>query len=59
VDSKTAFKISASIVEEILGCKFKPAWIRRGGYSSVEDATADVISQLEANCVVTSATATA
>ena len=46
VDSKTAHKISASIIEQVLGCKFEPKWIRKGGYSSVAEAVADVINQL-------------
>jgi hypothetical protein len=57
VDSKTAFKISASIVEEILGCQFKPAWIQKGGYQSIEQATQHVLSQLEAHSKSTLAAA--
>lgn len=51
VDSKTACKISASIVEEMLGCQFKPTWIRRGGYDSTGEAAAHVVDQLQTNCV--------
>jgi hypothetical protein len=50
VDSKTAFKISASIIEEVLGCQFKPIWIKKGGYSSITQATDHIIGQLETHC---------
>jgi hypothetical protein len=59
VDSKTAFKISASIIEEVLGCQFKPMWIRKGGYSSIAEATDHIISQLEAKCAPAPALAAA
>lgn len=46
VDSKTAHKVTASVVEEHLGCDFDPAWIQRGGYESVDEVVAHVVSQV-------------
>jgi hypothetical protein len=55
VDSKTAFKISASVIERVLGCEFRPIWIRRGGYISVDEAVAHVMDQLKVHCVAPTA----
>lgn len=55
VDSKTAHKISVSVIEQILGCSFDPAWIQRGGYMTVEEAVNHVIDRLQNNCVVPAA----
>lgn len=54
VDSKTAHKISASVIEQILGCAFQPAWIRRGGYTSVGEAVTHVVDQIRTHCVTSS-----
>ena len=51
VDSKTAHKISASVVEQLLGCAFEPAWIQRGGYSTVDEAVTHVVNQIRTHCV--------
>jgi hypothetical protein len=54
VDSKTAHKISASLIEQQLGVKFHPTWIRRGGYNSSTEAAAHVIEELKKHYVVDS-----
>lgn len=58
VDSKTAHKISVSVIERILGCAFQPAWIQRGGYASTDDAVTHVVSQIRKHCVNANTTAT-
>lgn len=51
VDSKTVCKLSP-IVNELLGRRLEPAWVRKGGYQSVEAAIKDVIANMRKDCVV-------
>ena len=50
VDSKTVCKLSP-IVQELLGRRLEPAWIRKGGYPSIEAAIKDVVSNIKKDCV--------
>lgn len=50
VDSKTVAKLSP-IVKEVVGRRLDPRWIRKGGYSTVEEAVADLIAHLKSVCV--------
>lgn len=45
VDSKTVIKLS-DIVEKMTGHTLKPDWIKKGGYSSIEEAALDVINKI-------------
>lgn len=61
VDSKTVAKLSPA-VKELTGESLDPRWIRRGGYQTVEEAVAHIISQIKLHRVAmpampTSATA--
>ena len=51
VDSKTVCKLSP-IVKELVGRSLKPAWVRKGGYKSIDEAVRHVIDQLRTNCVL-------
>lgn len=46
VDSKSVMKLSP-IVEEYIGIKIKPEWIKCGGYDSLEEAVTHLLSQIE------------
>jgi len=46
VDSKTVAKLSPA-VKELTGESLDPRWIRRGGYQTVEEAVAHIISQIK------------
>lgn len=46
VDSKTVAKLSPA-VKELTGESLDPRWIRRGGYHSVAEAVADIVSQIK------------
>jgi len=50
VDSKTVCKLSP-IVQELLDRRLEPSWVRKGGYSSVEDAIQDVVANMKKDCV--------
>ena len=50
VDSKTVAKLSPTVIR-IIGRKLEPKWIRKGGYSSVEEAVKDLMAKIEHNCV--------
>lgn len=50
VDSKTVCKLSP-IVEELTGHKLKAPWIRKGGYSSVDEAVDDLMARIAEHCV--------
>jgi hypothetical protein len=45
VDSKTVVKLSG-IVESMTGHTLKPDWIKKGGYSSIEEAALDVVNKI-------------
>jgi hypothetical protein len=51
VDSKTVAKLSP-VVKELVGHRLRPTWIRKGGYTSIEDAVQDLLVQIRTNCVV-------
>ena len=46
VDSKTVAKLSPA-VKELTGGSLDPRWIQRGGYHTVEEAVAHIVSQIE------------
>ena len=46
VDSKTIAKLSPA-VQELTGESLDPRWIKRGGYHTVEEAVAHIISQIK------------
>lgn len=46
VDSKTVAKLSPA-VQELTGESLDPRWIQRGGYHTVEEAVAHIISQIK------------
>ena len=46
VDSKTVAKLSPA-VKELTGESLDPRWIQRGGYQTVEEAVAHIISQIK------------
>jgi hypothetical protein len=46
VDSKTVAKMSP-VVKEVTGESLDPRWIQRGGYHSIEEAVAHIISQIK------------
>ncbi|MGJ3700815.1 hypothetical protein [Variovorax sp. AFSI2.2] len=46
VDSKTVAKLSPA-VKELTGESLDPRWIQRGGYHTVEEAVAHIISQIK------------
>ena len=50
VDSKTVCKLSP-IVEQMTGHKLQASWVRKGGYESVPEAIADLVSRIGENCV--------
>lgn len=50
VDSKTVAKLSPA-VKELIGRRLDPAWIRKGGYSSVENAVSDLLAKIREHCV--------
>ena len=50
VDSKTVCKLSP-IVQEFLGRRLEPAWVRKGGYHSVEAAIKDVVANMKKDCI--------
>lgn len=50
VDSKTVVKLSP-IVKEMTSFRLDPKWIRKGGYSSIPEAVADVMARLAEHCV--------
>lgn len=50
VDSKTVCKLSP-IVQELLGRRLEPSWVRKGGYQSVEVAIKDVVANMKKDCV--------
>jgi len=50
VDSKTVCKLSP-IVQELLGRRLEPSWVRKGGYESVEAAINDVVANMKKDCV--------
>lgn len=50
VDSKTVCKLSP-IVQELLGRRLEPGWVRKGGYESVEVAIKDVVANMRKDCV--------
>lgn len=45
VDSKTVIKL-AGIVEAMTGHTLKPDWIKKGGYSSIQEAALDVVNKI-------------
>lgn len=53
VDSKTVCKLSP-IVQDLLGRRLEPAWVRKGGYQSVEGAVKDVVANMRKDCVIDS-----
>lgn len=58
VDSKTVCKLSP-IVEGILDRRLEPAWVRKGGYDTVEAAVQDVVARARKACVREEATTSA
>lgn len=58
VDSKTVCKLSP-IVEEMTGHKLRAPWIRKGGYSSVDEAVDDLMARIAEHCVESPATSIA
>lgn len=50
VDSKTVVKLSP-VVKEATGFRLDPKWIRKGGYSSIPEAVADVMARIAEHCV--------
>jgi hypothetical protein len=54
VDSKTVCKLSP-IVEAITGHKLQAKWVRKGGYPSVAEAVADLMSHIAEECVAPAA----
>jgi hypothetical protein len=50
IDSKTVCKLSP-IVQELLGRRLEPSWVRKGGYHSVEAAVKDVIANMKKDCI--------
>lgn len=58
VDSKTVAKLSPA-VKELTGESLDPRWIRRGGYQTVEDAVAHIVSQIKEHLVAAPAAPTA
>ncbi len=50
VDSKTVAKLSPA-VKELTGESLDPRWIRRGGYQTVENAVAHIVSQIKEHLV--------
>ena len=53
VDSKTVAKLSPA-VKELTGKSLDPRWIQRGGYKTVEDAVAHIVSQIKEHLVAES-----
>ena len=51
VDSKTVAKLSP-VVKNLIGRRLHPTWIRKGGYASVEEAIADLLTQIRKYCVI-------
>lgn len=51
VDSKTVAKL-APVIKELIGHRLRPAWIRKGGYESIESAVQDLIAQIRKHCVI-------
>ncbi len=54
VNSKTVCKLSP-IVEAMTGHKLQAKWVRKGGYSSVTEAVADLMSHIAQECVAPAA----
>lgn len=50
VDSKTVCKLSP-IVQDLLGRRLEPSWVRKGGYPSVDIAIKDVINNMKKDCI--------
>lgn len=50
VDSKTVVQLSPIVEEQTGGIKIKPQWIRKGGYSSIQEAARHVIAEIRKNC---------
>lgn len=50
VDSKTVCKLSP-IVQELLGRRLEPSWVRKGGYQSVDAAIKDVVANMKKDCI--------
>lgn len=53
VDSKTVCKLSP-IVQELLGRRLEPTWVRKGGYPSVDAAIKDLVINMKKDCIASS-----
>jgi len=51
VDSKTVAKLSP-VVKDLIGRRLHPTWIRKGGYTSVDEAITDLLMQIGKHCVI-------
>jgi hypothetical protein len=58
VDSKTVVKLSP-VLDDLIGHRINPSWIKKGGYSSVDEAVNDLMDKIRTHCVEAPAAAAA